>query len=87
MKLHFTYIDNLGNETIRAVRDIRILNYALIIGFCELRQQERTFYIGGILRPFDLEKNEPIYDLLYFLGLTDDDGEFKEEYMFDLDED
>jgi predicted DNA-binding transcriptional regulator YafY len=79
------YVDNSGNETVRTVRDVRVINYALIIGFCELRQQERTFYIGGIFRAFDLENNEPIYDLLDFLGLTNDDGEFKEEYMMDLD--
>lgn len=85
MKIRFDYMNGKGERSLRIVHNIKVKNYALIEGFCELRQAERTFYVGGMSNSFDLEKNEPIDDLLFFLGITNKDGEIKKKYLKDDD--
>jgi predicted DNA-binding transcriptional regulator YafY len=80
MHIRFDYVNAKGERSTRSVKDIDIQGPYHIIGFCELKNEDRTFNIMQMSNIHDLEKNVPIEDMQAFLGMLNKHGSLKKKY-------
>jgi hypothetical protein len=70
-QIRFTYTNTQGERTIRTVNLIAAYptkSPEYIVGYCELRKEERTFRLMSIQDPIDPQHESPICDMARWLS-------------------
>ncbi|WP_159402788.1 WYL domain-containing protein [Acidovorax sp. MR-S7] len=70
-QIRFTYTNSQGEITIRTVNLIAVYpaeSPEYLVGYCELRKEERTFRLVSIQNPIDTQHESPISDMERWLS-------------------
>lgn len=81
MRLRFKYTDASGHKTERTVSDVMVKNEFYIMGYCEMRQEGRTFALGSMTDIVDADSGVAISDIEQALGMLNKNGAIKKKYV------
>ena len=82
IKMIVDYRDMHGKITKnRLISEIKPIFSYEIVGFCHLRNAERTFNIGNIKKVINPSTNEIIKDIQLYVGIKDEAGNIKKEFQ------